>query len=447
VIVAFAGHGLQFEKEKDAFFCPRDARPFADATDSLVSLGKLYASLEQCFASVKVLLVDACRDDPDRGRGTRGVDADNAPRPPSGVAALFSCRAGERAYEHAKYKHGVFFHHLLQGLKGEAPNSKGRITFAALAEYVQDQVSADVPKLIGDGARQSTNVKMDQSGPALTLIAKAAKVDSTPAPIVVPSGAELDLGGGEKIKFVRLPKGTAWLGGGSAEGAPKKQVPIDYDVQLAVYTVTQGQWQQVMGHNPSYFSRQRKGDFSGQGEGSKDVEGVSDANLKRFPVESVSWNDVQKFLEKLNGQQNGKGWKYRLPKEAEWEYGCRNAAQTEAECSLDFYFAKGTNDLSAGDANFLCEDPAGNGTKGAPLRRTTIVGSYKPNALGLYDMHGNVWQWCEELYDNTASLRVIRGGCWRVNGRVCRAANRDHDAPTLRSSVLGFRLARVPSGQ
>jgi S1-C subfamily serine protease len=171
ILVAFAGHGLQFEKQKDAFFCPVDARPLASATDSLVSLAKVYEQLDGSFASVKLLFVDACRNDP--GPEGRGIDADSAPRPPSGVAALFSCRAGERAHEHKKYQHGIFFYHLLQGLKGEAKNTKGNITFASLAEYVQEQVSNDVPKLIGGGAHQSPNMKADLSGPALTLIAKS----------------------------------------------------------------------------------------------------------------------------------------------------------------------------------------------------------------------------------------------------------------------------------
>src|SRR5262249_30488709 len=125
------------------------------------------------FAGVKVLFVDACRNDPTAG-GTRGIDADNAPRPPSGVAALFSCRAGEVAFEHKQYEHGVFFHHLLQGLKGAAHNTKGNVTFTSLVEYVQEQVSTDVPKLFGEGARQSPNMKADLAGTPVTLIAKAA---------------------------------------------------------------------------------------------------------------------------------------------------------------------------------------------------------------------------------------------------------------------------------
>jgi WD40 repeat protein len=194
VILAFAGHGLQFQTQKDAFFCPLDARPLMSATDSLVSLGKVYEALDGSFASVKVLLVDACRDDPDAGRGSRGVDADHAPRPPSGVAALFSCRAGERAYEDKKYEHGVFFYHLLKGLQGEAKNAKGNVTFAGLAEYVQEQVSADVPKLIGEGAKQSPNVKMDQSGPPLTLITNAVATTAVAA-----APGTYDLTGGKRF--------------------------------------------------------------------------------------------------------------------------------------------------------------------------------------------------------------------------------------------------------
>jgi formylglycine-generating enzyme required for sulfatase activity len=162
-------------------------------------------------------------------------------------------------------------------------------------------------------------------------------------------------------------------------------------------------------------------------------------------VEKVSWVDIAVFLNNLNEREKGKGWRYRLPKEAEWEYACR-VATTKEQCSFDFYFAKPTNDLSSKEANFRGEYPAGNGAKGAYLERTTRVGSYAPNKLGLYDLHGNVWQWCEDSYDNTGSARVIRGGGWYDFGQFCRAADRYGRAPSIRSFSVGFRLARVPSG-
>lgn len=171
VVLAFAGHGLQFESHPDAFFCPSDARPFKDATDSLVSLSGIYRQLERSFAGMKVLLVDACRNDPDAGRGARGgIDADNAPRPPKGVAALFSCQAGERAFETDQLQHGVFFYHVLQGLKGEANDRRGQVTFAGLASYVSQEVSVQVPKMIGGGAKQSPNLKADYSNEPLLLV-------------------------------------------------------------------------------------------------------------------------------------------------------------------------------------------------------------------------------------------------------------------------------------
>jgi hypothetical protein len=166
ILIAMAGHGVQFEGQKDSYFCPVDAKPFPDESKTLFSLGGLYASFDKSNAGVKVVLVDACRDDP---VGGRGIDADTAPKPPSGVAALFSCRAGERAFEHDKYKHGVFFHHVLKGLRGEAADKKGRVTFASLAGYVTSEVSEVVPDLIGNGARQSPNLKADYSNEPIII--------------------------------------------------------------------------------------------------------------------------------------------------------------------------------------------------------------------------------------------------------------------------------------
>jgi formylglycine-generating enzyme required for sulfatase activity len=234
------------------------------------------------------------------------------------------------------------------------------------------------------------------------------------------------------MKFVKVPKGTFWM---SKDGKNAQvQVEIKQDFELAAYTVTQEQWQALMGDNPSYFARNEKG---------KDqVKDVADADLKRFPVEWVSWNDVQEFVKKLNVMQKGRGWTYRLPSETEWEYACRGAAKSKEECSFDFYLEKATNDLSSTQANFYGPSPGGKGEKGPFLERTTKVGSYVPNKLGLYDMHGNVWQWTAT---SNGSAWVFRGGGWYYDGRYCRAASGGRDAPEFRGSDLGFRLARVPS--
>jgi formylglycine-generating enzyme required for sulfatase activity len=209
---------------------------------------------------------------------------------------------------------------------------------------------------------------------------------------------------------------------------------MPHEFYLGVYTVTQGQWQDVMGSNPSWFSR--------TGGGRDKVKDSSEADLKQFPVESVSWEDVQEFIRKLHEQEPApSGWVYRLPTEEEWEYACRDGARSQEECSFDFYFDRPTNDLSSTQANFDGNYPAGSAAKGPYLERTTKVGSYPPNRLGFYDLHGNVWEWTDSV---EGSGRVDRGGGWNIGGTRCRAADRHWDAPTFRYDFLGFRLARVP---
>jgi formylglycine-generating enzyme required for sulfatase activity len=245
------------------------------------------------------------------------------------------------------------------------------------------------------------------------------------------------------MKFVPLPKATFYMGWDSKDKKATK-TEIKENFEIAVYTVIQEQWEKLMGNNPSYFSR--------TGEGKDAVKDIKDEDLKQFPVDTVSWDDAQQFIKKLNEREKGKGWLYRLPTEAEWEYACRGGATSKEECSYDFYFAKPTNDLSSEEANFDGNRPAGKADKGPYLKRTTKVGSYAPNKLGLYDMHGNVWQWCEDLYDPkalgpVASYRVDRGGCWFLCAADgCRAAVRNWQLPGDRS-VIGFRLARVPVKQ
>jgi len=240
------------------------------------------------------------------------------------------------------------------------------------------------------------------------------------------------------MTFAPLKKGTTYLGWDGNKGSAKK-TEIKEDFEIAAHAVTQGQWQAVMGNNPSGFSRR------GSSQGS--VSGISEEELKLFPVESVSWDDCQEFIKKLNEKERGSGWVYRLPTEAEWEYSCRGGATSEADGSYHFYFEKPTNDISSSQANFNGNYPFGKGEKGSFLGRPTRVGSYPANKLGLCDMHGNVWQWCSDLYNpkDGSSHRVFRGGNWRDASGYCRAANRSAYAPSLRISLLGLRLARVPS--
>lgn len=224
--------------------------------------------------------------------------------------------------------------------------------------------------------------------------------------------------------FVKIPAGEFMMGAqnGEADEKPVHRVRISSGFEMGKYEVTQAQWEAMMESNPSHF----KG-----------------ANL---PVENVSWDDVQRFLEKLNARNDG--YLYRLPTEAEWEYACRAGTTTA--------FASGDS-LSSEQANFDGNYPY-RSAKGKYLQRTAAVGSYQPNAWGLYDMHGNVAEWCQDLYSQnyygqspsadptgptTGSDRVWRGGGWNEIAQVLRSADRSRYAPDYRTNYLGFRLVRA----
>jgi formylglycine-generating enzyme required for sulfatase activity len=181
------------------------------------------------------------------------------------------------------------------------------------------------------------------------------------------------------MQFVLLPSDTFFMSENSKNA--QRQVTIPSDFYMAVFPVTQGQWQDVMKGNPSFFSR--------EGEGKDRVKYIADKTLDNFPVEKVSWHDAQKFIEEVNKRDTKRGdWIYRLPTEMEWEYSCRGGTTFREDCSFHFYFEEFFNDLSSEQANFDGKYPFGGAEKGPTLRRPSKVGSYKPNRLGIYDMHG-----------------------------------------------------------
>jgi formylglycine-generating enzyme required for sulfatase activity/serine/threonine protein kinase len=251
---------------------------------------------------------------------------------------------------------------------------------------------------------------------------RAAELDGLLAAIGglgLPSGYTNGLG----MKFVLVTAGKFWMGGGGgALGVQQAQIAQDY--YIGSHLVTQEDWQTIMGGNPSYFSR--------NGRGKEYVRSISDADLKRFPVEQVSWDEVQLFAQRLNAREKPGVWVYRLPTEAEWEYACRAGASSVYDCAFHYYLDRPTNSLSPGQANFSSK-----------LQRTSKVGSYPANRLGIHDMHGNVWEWCQ---DAQGAMRVVRGGCWDYDGEACQASFRGCFAPATRSSGVGLRLTLVPSG-
>ena len=215
--------------------------------------------------------------------------------------------------------------------------------------------------------------------------------------------------------------------GRSDNEGPQHSITVP-EFWLGKYAVTQSQYQAVMGTNPSHFTE----------------------NGANCPVEQVSWHEAVAFCKKLSQQA---GRTYRLPSEAEWEYACRAGTTTP------FHFgATITADLVNYDGNYTY----GNGPTGVYRKQTREVGSFSPNAFGLYDMHGNVWEWCADHWhgnydgapiDGTAWLssdesarRLLRGGSWYLYPRYCRSANRIRNLPESRSSSVGFRVVCAAAG-
>jgi len=242
---------------------------------------------------------------------------------------------------------------------------------------------------------------------------------------VVYDGIENSIG----MKFVRIPPGTFGIGSPSNEpgrnnNEKQHQVTLTKGFYMQTTEVTQSQWKAVVGNNPSKFNT--------CGED--------------CPVEKVSWNDVQNFIHKLN-QREGSGI-YRLPTEAEWEYACR--AETETPFSLG-------QCLSTDQANYDGNLPLSGCSKGKYRKTTIPVARFPSNAWGLYDMHGNVWEWCLDWYKDYPSgsatdptgpseglSRIHRGGSWFSGAGLCRSANRNYSSPEARKFDLGFRLLMNP---
>jgi len=226
---------------------------------------------------------------------------------------------------------------------------------------------------------------------------------------------EEDLGNGVSLEMILIPAGNFKMGSPASEkgrydNETQHEVTLTKPFYMGKYEVTQEQWEAVMGKNPSY---------------SKNVKN---------PVTGVSWDDCQEFLKKLNGITKSK---YRLPTEAEWEYACRAGTRTAYSFGVK---------ITPKDANY----------NGSMIWKPLPVGSYKPNAFGLYDMHGNIFEWCEDRFakyragavtdpkgPTNGKDRVFRGGSFYSYVSDARSSNRSSSAPAYRGKVAGFRLART----
>ncbi len=244
-----------------------------------------------------------------------------------------------------------------------------------------------------------------------------------PPPIAEPSTRFTNKFG---MSFALVPAGMSWMGGSGGMLGTRAVEVVD-DFYLGVHEVTHEQWDAVMGpgKDPSRFSR--------TGELSESVADVSDVELKRYPVDGVSWDDCQVFLRRLNAQAPKSGWVYRMPTSTEWEFALRGGGQQSNEALRhDYYHAQPSNTLPPDQVN--CFE--------AGLQRSRPVGLREPNSLGLYDMHGNVFEWCHDRYEEKGELFCpIRGGFWADSASSCRARSAPSGLPHARYIGAGLRVA------
>ncbi|MGB3767043.1 MAG: formylglycine-generating enzyme family protein, partial [Phormidesmis sp.] len=239
-----------------------------------------------------------------------------------------------------------------------------------------------------------------------------------------------DLPGNVSLDLVRIPEGEGMMGSEERDSEqPVHRVKIA-EFWIGKYPVTQAQWKAV----------------AGLPKIERDLKGApSEFKGDNRPVEKVSWYDAVEFCQRLS-QQTGQA--YRLPSEAEWEYACRAGTKTP------FYFGE---TLDSSLANYNATETYGEWVKGECRKQTTNVGLFPANAFGLYDMHGNVLEWCADcrhenyrgaptdgsvwLTDNLSDKRIIRGGSWGNLPRYCRFAYRVSYSPVIRSVFIGFRVS------
>jgi sulfatase modifying factor 1 len=240
------------------------------------------------------------------------------------------------------------------------------------------------------------------------------------------------------MKFVWIEPGTFVMGSPQKEkdrfdNEVQHQVKLTRGFYMGVTPVTQDQWYAVI--SPVYTSPVEEFDLANP---STFVSG------KNLPVETVCWDDCQIFIKHLRAKEKDKHH-YRLPTEAEWEYACRAGTTTA------YNFG---DSISPAQANYFVEGGKGNSKKSGPRKSTTSVGSYPPNAWGLFDMHGNVAQWCQDRFSNYPQQSVVdpqgpdkrgacvlRGGSWEDSAARCRSAFRAWDSPDNRGQgTFGLRL-------
>jgi formylglycine-generating enzyme required for sulfatase activity len=305
-----------------------------------------------------------------------------------------------------------------------------RIAVAAPGELTPVSSPGPGPEAAWPGGRV---VALSEEAP-VRQTASGAAVPAEPGQSLTPRSPNFWLREGHTMEvnslgmaFVLIPAGVFVMGSpehesGRYDDEIQHEVTITQSFYLQVTPVTQGQWRAVMGTNPSSFRN-----------------GAEDC-----PVEQVSWHETQQFIRKLNGRKEGS---YRLPTEAEWEYAARAGSTTAfANGEISSLFCE--HDANLDEAGWYC------GNSGWD---THPVGLKTPNDWNLYDMHGNVYEWCQDWYGAypasplsdpagppSGFRRVMRGGSWFSSAKACRLATRLHMSPNSKTAFIGFRVVASP---
>ncbi|MBU4486442.1 MAG: SUMF1/EgtB/PvdO family nonheme iron enzyme [Candidatus Delongbacteria bacterium] len=411
VVFSFSGHGVS-NKNGESYLVLSDSDP-NDIYSTSLKLKEVTDILKTSGVKKSLLLVDACREvlQENKGINQNGLKAEKFEK--SEVAATFyATKDGWFSYEDDKGEFGAFTKYVLKGIEGEADNSDyqgngdGIVTFTELASFVEDGVT-DWALSKGKQQRPYTQINGEKFGDLALASYKGVQLNRKST-----SSSE-----GVSSDFIFVQGGTFQMGGTESDEKPVHSVTVG-DFYIGKYEVTQAQYQAVMGKNPSNF----KGD--------------------NLPVESVTWNDAVEYCRKLSQKE---GVTYRLPTEAEWEYAARGGNQSRA------YEYSGSSNID--------EVAWQSGDKWGSLGSTKSVGGKKPNEIGIYDMSGNVWEWCSDWYGSdyyrnspssnpagpsTGSSRVLRGGSWSYYPVSCRVAYRGRGNPTNSGSYSGFRVVRLP---
>ena len=292
--------------------------------------------------------------------------------------------------------------------------SKARVAFNKIKAEAEAEAEDEDDVLVYD----PLNLSEEEEKERAAFIAEVEKQCKDRAEeLGLPGVEEQELAEGINLEMVLIPAGKFKMGSPASEegrhdGETQHEVTLTQPFYMGKYEVTQEQWEAVIGHNPSIKTKGAK-----------------------FPVTDVSWGACQAFIKKLNAKTNGR---YRLPSEAEWEYACRAGTSTAYSVG---------DEITPKDANYA----------GSKIEKPVAVGSYRPNAFGLYDMHGNVSEWCEDGYARypdgavtdtkgaaTGIGPVVRGGSFRSDVSKARSSNRSFGTTAVRTDSNGFRLARAP---